>query len=285
MEQPRQIGLLLGALIVAGSVLAQPASDLGRQFEELSQNAETTGQQWFALAGDARQAESLEIAARALDEAAEAGLPPVQIGLERSRLHIAADHKDLAVGELQKLADGGFTSVVFLTGDPVINSLSGHAGYDAIVAAMSVQAYPCEHKEGFSDFDFWLGEWEVHVANGAKAGSNVIRKAERGCVLIENWTNVRGGTGMSVNYLDLTTNEWVQIWNAEGGSQINVRGGLTKDGMRMEGHIHYVGNGTTAPFRALWTPLPDGRVRQFFEQSNDGGETWTPWFEGFYSRR
>jgi hypothetical protein len=25
-------------------------------------------------------------------------------------------------------------------------------------------------------------------------------------------------------------------------------------------------------------------VRQYFEQADDGG-TWTPWFEGFYSRR
>jgi hypothetical protein len=89
---------------------------------------------------------------------------------------------------------------------------------------------------------------------------------------------------MSINYLDMITNEWVQVWNAEGGTQINVRGGLTDAGMAMEGTIHYVNNGTTAPFKALWTPLPDGRVRQYFEQSNDGGETWVPWFEGFYTR-
>jgi len=61
--------------------------------------------------------------------------------------------------------------------------------------------------------------------------------------------------------------------------------GMTDDGMAMEGYIHYVGNGTTAPFRALWTPLPDGRVRQYFEQSNDDGGTWVPWFEGFYTRK
>ena len=90
---------------------------------------------------------------------------------------------------------------------------------------------------------------------------------------------------MSINYVDKITGEWVQIWNASGGSQINVRGGLTEEGMAMEGTIHYVANGTTAPFRALWTPLEDGRVRQYFEQSNDGGETWVPWFEGFYSRK
>jgi len=76
----------------------------------------------------------------------------------------------------------------------------------------------------------------------------------------------------------------VQIWNSEGGRQINIRGGLADEGKLMVGHIHYLANGTTAPFRGLWTLLADGRVRRFIEQSNDDGETWIPWFEGFYTR-
>jgi hypothetical protein len=90
---------------------------------------------------------------------------------------------------------------------------------------------------------------------------------------------------MSINYLDKTTGEWVQVWNAGGGSQIHIRGGMTDDGMLLVGTLHDVASGTTTPFRGLWTPLPDGRVRQFFEQSNDDGKTWQPWFEGFYSRK
>ena len=90
---------------------------------------------------------------------------------------------------------------------------------------------------------------------------------------------------MSVNYLDKASGEWVQVWHAEGGSQIHIRGGMTNDGMLLVGTLHSVGNNTTVPFRGLWTPLEDGRVRQFFEQSTDGGETWTPWFEGFYTRK
>ena len=104
-------------------------------------------------------------------------------------------------------------------------------------------------------------------------------------MLLENWTNVAGGTGMSINYLDKSTGEWVQVWHAEGGSQIHIRGGMTDEGMRLVGQIHYVATNTTAPFRGLWTPLEDGRVRQYFEQSSDGGETWSPWFEGFYTRQ
>lgn len=154
--------------------------------------------------------------------------------------------------------------------------------YSALAQAPS---FPCEDDERFAEFDFWIGAWDVHVANGTFAGENIIKRAERGCVLIESWQSARGGTGMSINYVDKISNEWVQIWNDASGSQINIRGGLTDEGMLLVGTIHYVANGQTLPFRGLWTPLEDGRVRQFFEQSTDEGTTWTPWFEGFYTRK
>lgn len=144
--------------------------------------------------------------------------------------------------------------------------------------------YPCEDEPRFAEFDFWIGEWNVHTADGTLAGSNSIKKVERGCVLLEQWTSASGGTGMSISYLEHESGDWVQIWNDASGSQIDIRGGLTKGGMSLAGTIHYVQNSTTADFRGLWTPLADGRVRQFFEQSNDDGATWVPWFEGFYSR-
>lgn len=240
---------------------------------------------WFQLAVSARQAERYDAAFAALARAEALEFSPVRVSFERARLNVRSDDADAAVAELQTLASSGFTGVNFITGDPVLATLAGHSGYDAVIAAMTVQAFPCEHDELFSAFDFWIGEWDVHVAGGAVAGSNVIERAQRGCVLIENWSSASGSTGMSINYVDKTSGEWVQIWNAAGGSQINIRGGMTNDGMLLTGTIHYVANGTTAPFRGLWTPLADGRVRQFFEQSSDEGETWTPWFEGFYTRK
>jgi hypothetical protein len=264
--------------------MAQSSGELAKEFANLDKKADATGEEWFDLASKARSADDFSVASSALDKAQGLEIPPIRIGLERARLLATNDEPSAAVSELQKLLEAGFTSVGFITADKAINSMAGRDDYDALIEEMSVQAYPCDHQDGFHDFDFWLGSWDVHVANGTRAGSNTIRRAERGCVLIENWVNTSGGTGMSVNYLDKSTDEWVQVWNAEGGSQINVRGGLTEDGMRMEGHLHSVGAGTTVPFRALWTALPDGRVRQFFEQSNDNGVTWVPWFEGFYTR-
>ena len=145
--------------------------------------------------------------------------------------------------------------------------------------------YPCEDDPRFAEFDFWLGKWGVHTADGTYAGANLVTRGERGCVLVENWTGASGGTGMSINFFDHAAGEWVQIWNSAAGAQIDIRGGLTDDGMLLIGKIHYVGKSMTADFRGLWTQLEDGRVRQYFEQSNDGGATWASWFEGFYTRR
>ena len=271
--------------MLAGTPAAAVGDQLTDQFAALEASESTTGLDWFNFAIKARTESNLEVANEALTNAAGNGISPVRISIEKSRQRVAADDAEGAVAEIRGLFDQGFTSVQLFTGDPVINSLAGRADYDELIAEMSVQAFPCEYQDVFREFDFWLGDWDVHVASGAVAGENTITREERGCVLIERWSSATGGTGMSINYVDKITGEWVQVWNASGGSQINVRGGLTEEGMAMEGTIHYVANGTTAPFRALWTPLEDGRVRQYFEQSNDGGETWVPWFEGFYSRK
>ena len=41
--------------------------------------------------------------------------------------------------------------------------------------------------------------------------------------------------------------------------------------------------GKTVRQRIAWTPMPGGRVRQFWESSSDGGRTWSTEFDGLYS--
>ncbi len=213
------------------------------------------------------------------------GLSPVQAGLAEARAALADGDQARAVEALQSLFDNGFSGVGLILADPALSALAGNPAFDQLVTDMSRKAFPCEHDPAFAEFDFWLGDWDVHLANGTFAGTNRIHREQRGCVLIENWSSASGGSGTSINYVDKTDGRWVQIWNDASGSQIHIRGGMTKDGMLLEGTIHYVATGLTSPFRGLWTPLEDGRVRQYFEQSNDGAATWVPWFEGFYTRR
>ena len=262
--------LFISAFILASALVAAMPED-------------ATG--WFQQAQASREAGELVEAFEALDRAEALGFAPLRVKLERARLHTLAEDSEKAIAELQAIADGGFTAVGFIVNDDILESLAGNRAFDAIVAEMTTKAYPCENDDSFRAFDFWVGEWDVHLADGTVAGTNSIEAVERGCMLIERWRSAGGGTGTSINYLDKATGEWVQVWNAAGGSQIHIRGGMTGDGMLLVGTLHSVATGTTLPFRGLWTLLDDGRVRQFFEQSTDGGETWSPWFEGFYTRK
>ncbi len=145
------------------------------------------------------------------------------------------------------------------------------------------KARPCEYDDRFRQFDFWIGHWEVTGAKGQVAGTNKIEKAENGCMLLEQWTGASGGTGTSMNYYDTAKGKWVQVWVAAAGYTIHIEGGLEDGKMVLTGEL--TAGDTATPFRGTWTPLSDGRVRQFFEQSTDEGKTWTPWFDGYYARK
>jgi hypothetical protein len=132
-------------------------------------------------------------------------------------------------------------------------------------------------------FDFWLGRWAVHVADGTVAGHNHIERAHAGCALLEHWASASGGSGTSTNYFDPEKQLWVQNWIDASGSVIQLEGDLVDGAMVLVGR-YIQPDGTASKMRGTWTALDDGRVRQFFETSTDGGETWVTWFEGFYSR-
>ncbi|MCZ6619640.1 MAG: hypothetical protein O7E57_16075 [Gammaproteobacteria bacterium] len=134
----------------------------------------------------------------------------------------------------------------------------------------------------YQDFDFWLGKWEVHVANGQPAGANHIARAQKGCLLVENWLGVQGSTGTSLNFYDPVAAQWRQLWVSP-GVIIDIRGGLNDGSMVLEGLITYTSTSERYPFKGIWTRLDGGRVRQFFEESRTPGQ-WKPWFEGFYTR-
>ena len=103
--------------------------------------------------------------------------------------------------------------------------------------------------------------------------------------MVENWLSSIGGTGLSMNYFDPSIGQWTQKWVSAGGLIIDISGGLDNGSMVLVGTSYTVSNSDKKPFRGTWTPLDDGRVRQFFEQSSDDGETWNPWFDGYYSRK
>ncbi len=150
--------------------------------------------------------------------------------------------------------------------------------------AQQAPGYSCEDIAEHRQFDFWLGRWAVTDATGEQHyGENTISKREKGCLLLEEWLSSHGGTGSSINYFNPADGHWHQHWVDSGSSIIHTSGGLVDGSMVMEGSIYYLGAGNTAAFRGTWTPLADGRVRQYFEQQDEKGE-WQTWFDGYYRR-
>lgn len=133
-------------------------------------------------------------------------------------------------------------------------------------------------------FDFWLGDWAVTDPKGNAAGKNLITLEQAGCVLHEHWTGEKGGTGESFNIYDGAAKRWHQTWVDNGGTLLLLDGGLVDGRMVLTGNG--VGpNGKPVTNRIAWEKLADGRVRQTWTVSSDGGATWTTSFDGYYAKR
>lgn len=156
----------------------------------------------------------------------------------------------------------------------------------ANVAGQSqASAPPCEAFPEHKQFDFWIGTWSVEDPKGNAVGKNVIERLERGCMLMENWTGLRGGTGKSINFYDATSHKWRQTWVSSTGN-VNEYQGEFKDGaMRFEGKQSGRGNNAGALLRLTFFPLGPDKVRQFAEASTDGGKTWQVNYDFLYLRQ
>ena len=136
------------------------------------------------------------------------------------------------------------------------------------------------------DFDFWLGEWNVTTPDGKAAGTSRIESVSNGHGLLENWTGdpaTGGGNGKSLNCYNVAKKQWQQLWVGSRGGVLELAGGLVEGKMTLSGS-HLV-RGQTRWERITWTPNADGTVRQFWEQSHDGGKTWREVFDGLYQKK
>lgn len=136
-----------------------------------------------------------------------------------------------------------------------------------------------EHRQ----FDFWVGEWDVTV-RGQPAGTSVITLEEKGCMIHEQWTGAGGGTGQSMNFYDRTDGKWHQVWVASNGSVLRLSGGLETGSLAYAAEAKRP-DGTKVLHRLVFTPNPDGTVRQHWTSSTDDGKTWTDAFDGLYRKR
>ncbi|HEX9660133.1 MAG TPA: hypothetical protein VGA18_07520 [Rhodothermales bacterium] len=147
----------------------------------------------------------------------------------------------------------------------------------------AAQTPMCADSVKSHQFDFWIGDWEV-TAGGKLAGHNVIEPILDGCVIQENWTGAGGSAGSSLNFYNPQTDGWEQFWVWRRGTTIHTKGGYSDGKMVLEGETTDE-QGQTRLNRITWYDNDDGTVRQHWQMSSDGGETWTDAFDGLYTKR
>jgi hypothetical protein len=133
----------------------------------------------------------------------------------------------------------------------------------------------------YHQFDFWIGEWEV-TEHGQPAGRSRIEPILEHCAIAEHWSDATGADGKSYNAFDPDTKQWQQFWVSARGTTLLLRGGMQGKSMVLEGE--HAPGGKARRERITWTPNADGSVRQLWEQSSDGGKSWSAVFDGLYRR-
>ena len=157
---------------------------------------------------------------------------------------------------------------------------------DFIIAALGATAVSaasagCE-APAYREFDFWVGDWQVHTPSGKLAGTNRIEREYGGCVLHERYATPSGYSGESLNIYDASRKVWHQTWVDSSGTLLLLEGGLLDGRMVLEGKTTKEGRDTR--HRITWTPNPNGSVRQFWESTDAEGK-WTTAFDGLYTRK
>jgi len=147
----------------------------------------------------------------------------------------------------------------------------------AVWAQQSPPSVPPEARQ----FDFWLGHWEVS-ANGKVVGHNHIELIHGGRVVHESYTTPGAYAGNSYNSYNAGAKRWEQFWVDNGGTVLHLKGGLNAAGQMVLSGERIAAEGQTVLDRITWTPNEDGTVRQHWEVSSDGGESWQDAFDGVY---
>lgn len=150
----------------------------------------------------------------------------------------------------------------------------------SVAFAQTPPPKPCPNQPEFRQFDFWVGEWDV-TAQGQPAGTNSVQLILDKCVVFENWAGARGMNGKSFNIYNAAKKQWQQFWADDRGTVLELAGEFKDGAMRLHGQAS-TANGKLW-HRIIYTPLPEGRMRQLWETSTDEGKTWNAAFDGLYT--
>ncbi len=262
---------------------ARRFKEASRLLEQIAEHDSNDGETWFGLGVCYLRQLRYGKAIEALQQAFDLDYEPSETSFQMAFAYARRKQERAALKWLETAAALGFDRLSEATASSAFLTLKDSPEFDRILLMIQKNLSPCEHSDLHSKLDFWLGEWELYTPTGSKAGENQIEKSANGCLLLEDWKSVRGGSGRSMTFFDPGREKWRQVWVDHGGGVIEVEGGFDYAKLRLEG-VHTSVGGQSEKCRITLEPLPDGRVHQKIEQSPDGMQ-WYVRFEGMYVRK
>ena len=182
---------------------------------------------------------------------------------------------------LATVVDGGLRSNV-LTDTTAFAFLKDDPAFQALTLRATGNDRRCSAPE-HAALDFWIGRWLVYDADRVQAGTDTIERTADGCAIVETWEGTLGDGGRSLNFYDVRTQRWNQVWVGDTGGIVMQEGTAADGQMRFQGETVRA-DGTKVQNRLTIAPVEGGRLRQLAEISTDGGRTWQTQFDFTYVR-
>ena len=254
-------------------------------YRALLEEDPTNGVTWLRIAQAQRGLGQHDAALESLELARDGGGPPAMIDLERARNLAAQGQAADALAALETADHFGLRALSPFEEAVEFEGLRADDRFDRVSQSVRSRIYPCEAMDSAGAFDFWVGSWDVRLADGTRVGQSNVSKRDGGCSVVEDYRGTGGSTGTSVSYFLPSRGQWRLVWVGSAGTLIDMIGGPSDDGIRLEGTIEYANQDLVSAFRGSWTVMEDGAVRQFFEEFSVVGQGWVPWFDGYYVLR
>jgi hypothetical protein len=207
-----------------------------------------------------------------------------------ARAYSSKNEMEKSFASLDKALSLGYSNTTELETNADFANARKDKRFASIIKLSNENAFPCMKNSRTKEFDFWLGDWDVYArGTDTLVGKSRIESASGGCMVLENWTAVGGPphNGKSMNFVDPVSSKWIQVWVGSSGI---IPQNITRfyDGEYKDGAMRFVYdremNGSKITGRFIFYNEGPNQVRQFNEQSSDGGKTWATNYDFIYKR-